>query len=156
VEEIVQRALEPLERRSSPEGGESPYAVQQALQETMQGKVGIVRNEARMREAIEEIERLKRRSERLVVEGNREYNAGWHTAIDLGNLLTVAEAIARAGLARRENRGAHYREDMPGKSEAEGREHIVIRKGGDGSMEVSRDPIPPMRDDLRRIVEEVG
>jgi len=87
--------------------------------------------------------------------GNREYNPGWHTALDLENLLTVSEAVTLAALERRESRGGHFRDDYPAKDDRYGDFNIVLRKGGDGRMHVSRETIPPMRDELRSIVEEM-
>jgi succinate dehydrogenase / fumarate reductase flavoprotein subunit len=88
------------------------------------------------------------------VTGNREYNPGWHTALDLPNLLTVSEAIARSALERRESRGGHFRDDHPEKDAAFSTFNIVIRKGPDGRMEMDRIPIPPLPPELAQIVEE--
>ena len=89
--------------------GEGPYKIQYELQDTMQTLVGIVRNEGEMKQALEAIRKYKARAEKVAVVGNREYNAGWHTALDLQNLLTVSEAITKAGLQRKESRGGHFR-----------------------------------------------
>jgi hypothetical protein len=88
------------------------------------------------------------------VSGNREYNPGWHTALDLGNLLTVAEAITRAAIERRESRGGHFRDDCPDKDPSCARFNIVIRKGADGEMELAREPIKEMPAELKRVIEE--
>ena len=107
-------ALQPFERK----GSENPYAVQHKLQDVMQDLVGIVRQEQEMLQALERIRELKVASERVSVDGNREYNAGWHTALDLHNLLTVSEIVTRAALERKESRGAHFRDDFPAKDRA--------------------------------------
>src|SRR5262249_24203569 len=107
VVEAERRALEPFER----ENAEGPYAVPQALQEKMQDLVGIVRQEEEMQRALDQIDQLKSRAERAGVAGHREYNAGWHTAIDLHNLLIVSELITKSALERKESRGAHFRDD---------------------------------------------
>jgi succinate dehydrogenase / fumarate reductase flavoprotein subunit len=122
----------------------------------MQDKVGIVRREDEMNEALEEIGRLRERATRAVVAGNREYNPGWHTALDLESLLTVSEAIARAGLERKESRGAQFRDDYPKKDEQFGKFNIIIRKGTGGEMLVERAPIPEMPAELKQIIEEMG
>ena len=90
----------------------------------------------------------------MEAQGNREYNAGWHTALDLRNLMPVAEAVARAAAERKESRGAHFREDHLGKDEEWGKTTLVIRQADDKSMEVSREVIAPPRDDLQRSIEE--
>jgi succinate dehydrogenase / fumarate reductase flavoprotein subunit len=88
------------------------------------------------------------------VAGNREYNPGWHTALDLSNLLTVSEAVTRAAIERKESRGGHFRDDYPKTDPAYGKFNIVIRKGDGGEMTLSREPIPPMAAELARVIEE--
>jgi succinate dehydrogenase / fumarate reductase flavoprotein subunit len=148
----ARRALEPFERQ----GGEGPYQIQQALQHTMQDLVGIVRREDDMRQALGRIADLRARAQRVTVEGNREYNPGWHTALDLGNLLTIAEAIARSAIERKESRGGHFRDDYPAKDASYSTFNIVIRQGADGSMQLTREPIAPMPDELRTVIAEMG
>jgi succinate dehydrogenase / fumarate reductase flavoprotein subunit len=151
LELAERRTLKPFEHDSS----EGPYAVQHALQEMMQDLVGIVRQEQEMLQALERIQQLKTRGERVGVGGNREYNSGWHTAIDLYNLLTVSEIVIRAALERKESRGAHFRDDYPTKDETFGQFNIVVRKGADGQVQVTREPIPPMPAELKQIIEEM-
>ncbi|MBA3584051.1 MAG: FAD-binding protein, partial [Gemmatimonadetes bacterium] len=150
VEEASRRALAPFERESD----ENPYHIQRDLQTMMQDRVGIVRNEGEMAAAIEDLARLRDRAARVGVSGNREYNPGWHTALDLGNLLMVSEAIARAAIERRESRGAHFREDFPAKDPSLDRTRLVVRKGMDGRMELSRDTLPEMPAEMKKIIEE--
>jgi succinate dehydrogenase / fumarate reductase flavoprotein subunit len=121
----------------------------------MQSLAGIVRTETEMLRALQGIDTLRQRTRRVYVSGHREYNSGWHTALDLKNLLTVAEAITRAALERKESRGAHFREDYPEKDPSLEKVSIVIRKAPDGSMQVTRQPIPEMPEPLRRIIEEM-
>ncbi len=144
-------ALEPFER----DGGEGPYAVQYALQDMMQDLVGIVRQENEMLQALERIQELKMRAARAGVSGHREYNNGWHTAIDLNNLLTVSEAVSRAALERKESRGAHFRDDYPAKDEQFGQFNILVRKRADGAMQLTREPIPDMPTELKQIIQEM-
>jgi succinate dehydrogenase / fumarate reductase, flavoprotein subunit len=144
-------ALQPFERQ----GSENPYVVQHTLQDLMQELVGIVRQEQEMLQALDRIRELKAASERVSVDGNREYNTGWHTALDLYHLLTVSEMITRAALERRESRGAHFRDDFPTKEERLGGFNIVVRKGADGEMEFRREPTSPMRADLQQIIQEM-
>ncbi len=151
----TRRALAPFDRAASTTGGEAPYATQQQLQDMMQDLVGIVRREAEMVRALDGILQLRERAERVAVRGNREYNNGWHTALDLGSLLTVAEAITRSALHRKESRGAHYRDDFPSKDAALGRINTVVRKTRDGRMEVATRPVPKTRPDLEQIIAEM-
>ena len=151
VDEIARIALEPFERATSDEG---PYQLQYELQDLMQSLVGIVRTDAELTQAVEALQRLKVRAKQVRVEGNREYNAGWHTALDLRNLLPVAEAVARAALERKESRGAHFREDHLEKDPEFGKLNLVISQAADGSMSLRREPLPVMREDLQAIIEE--
>src|SRR5262249_54330495 len=127
--------VEPFERAARPDG-RGPYQVQHDLQSMMQDLVGIVRNASDMSKALDGIARLKEEARTVGVAGNREYNPGWHTALDLANLLTVSEAITRAALDRKESRGGHFREDFPEKDPAAAKFNIVVRKGADGSMQL--------------------
>ncbi len=95
------------------------------------------------------------RAEKTAVTGNREYNPGWHTAIDLKNLLTVSEAITRAALERKESRGAQFRDDYPDKEERFSKVNTIISKKPDGSMQVRLDPLPEMPEYLKQIIEEM-
>ena len=144
-------ALAPFERKSS----EGPYQVQEALQETMQDLVGIVRAQGEMEQAVSRLQGLKQRAAGVGVSGNREYNPGWHTALDLANLLTVSEAIARSALERKESRGGHFRDDYPDKDPAFATFNFVTRKGPDGEMQLTRQPIPPMPEQLKAVIEEM-
>ena len=155
LDAVTKQVLEPLERQDSVgSGSEGPFDVQFALQDTMQSLVGIVRNEAELNQAIEKIGELKERAGRVFVPGSREYNPGWHTALDLHNLLTVAEAVARAAVLRKESRGAHFREDYPQKDEEFGRTTLVVRKGHDGEMTIEREPVMDVPEELQAIIEE--
>lgn len=151
VKSIADAALQPFERGS----GENPFQVQYDLQDMMQDLVGIVRTEAEMQRALAELKKLQERAGNVKVVGNREYNGGWHTALDLQNLLTVSEAIALAALQRKESRGAHFREDYPAKDDKSGKFNSVVRKTADGQMEIRQDPLPEIRDDLKQIIEEM-
>jgi len=136
-------------------GGGNPFLIQRALQDNMQELAGIVRREDELIRALETIAELKSQAQNASVDGNREYNPGWHTAMDLTNLLTVAEAIARAGLERKESRGAHFRDDYPAKDEAQGKFNIIVQKGPDGAMQISREPLRPLPAELRQVIEEM-
>ena len=97
---------------------------------------------------------MRDRAAKVAVTGNREYNPGWHAALDLENLLTVSEAITRAAIERKESRGGHFREDYPDKSEEFSKVNIVVRKG-DSKMDVVREPVPALSEDHRAIIEEM-
>jgi succinate dehydrogenase / fumarate reductase flavoprotein subunit len=150
--EIAARdAVEPFERAA----GENPYTLQHDLQETMQDKVGIVRREEEMISALEDLEKFRKRASGVGISGNREFNPGWHTALDLPNLLMVSEAVTRAALERRESRGAQFREDYPNKDPKFGNVNTIVWQGDDGVMQVRLDPIPPTPAELKQIIEEM-
>jgi succinate dehydrogenase / fumarate reductase flavoprotein subunit len=154
VEAAARAALAPFDRAGKA-GAESPYAVQSDLQNTMQDLVGIVRQEAEIQRAVGEIGRLEERASRAAVEGHREYNPGWHTALDLSNLLTVSRAIALSAIERKESRGGHFREDYPDKDPAAAKYNILARKGTGGQMEISRETIREMPAELKQVIEEM-
>ena len=153
MDETARAALAPFDRAAAGDG-RGPYQVQQDLQTMMQELVGIVRTDSEMRQALEAIARLSERARTVAVSGNREYNPGWHTALDLGNLLTISEAIARAAIERKESRGGHFREDYPDKDSAASKYNIVVRKGPGGEMQLVREPIAEMPAELKQVVEE--
>jgi succinate dehydrogenase / fumarate reductase flavoprotein subunit len=153
VDDAIRCALAPFERGVTGNGG-GPYQVQQELQSMMQTLVGIVRTEAEMERALEGVAQLKEQARQVGVDGNREYNPGWHTGLDLDNLLTVSEAITRSAIERRESRGGHFRDDYPEKDPAGGTFNVVLRRGADGEMRLSREPIREIPAELKRIIEE--
>jgi succinate dehydrogenase / fumarate reductase flavoprotein subunit len=148
VEQAMRDALAPFER-----DGENPFAVQSALQAVMQRNAGIIRDKGGLETALAELEKLKSRARKVGVTGSREYNPGWHTAIDLRSLLAVSEATARAALERTESRGGHTRSDYPDSDEKQAREQIVIKKDGD-RMTVRREAQPPIPADLLALIKE--
>ncbi len=152
-DKIDMTAREALALFESP-GNENPYQVQHDLQEIMQHSVGIVRNENEMKPVLERLKEFRDRANGVRVIGNREFNPGWHTALDLKNLLTVAEAITRAALERKESRGAQFREDYPHRDDALGKLNTVVSKAADRSMQVQLEPIPEMPDYLKQVIEE--
>ena len=126
------------------------------LQNLMQDNVGIAREEEGLSEALGKIADIRSRADVLGSGGNRWYNPGWHTALDMHHLLTVSEAITLAARERKESRGAHSRIDHLEKDPAWGGFNHVVRKAEDGSMEVTRRDIPEMRQELKDIIEEQG
>jgi len=150
VDTVGREALAPFEQN----GGGNPYEIQKDLQELMQDNVGIVRTESEMQHALEQLQELNERANRAGVTGHREFNPGWHTALDLKNLLTVSEAITRAAIERKESRGAQFREDYPNKEERFAKVNTMISKSDDGSMQVRLEPLPEMPDYLKRVIEE--
>ena len=150
IDTVAREALASFERS----GDENPYTIQKDLQETMQDLVGIVRTETEMREALEKIGNLKTRAGKTGITGNREYNPGWHTSLDLKNLLLVSEAITRAALERKESRGGQFREDYPNKEERFSKVNTIASRAVDGSMQIRLEPLPEMPDYLKQVVEE--
>ena len=152
VDAAARASLEPFERAGSSDG---PYQVQDSLQETMQDLVGIVRTEDDLKRGLDRVMTLKQQAALVAVRGNREYNPGWHTALDLTHLLTVSEAIARSAIERRESRGGHFREDHPDKDPAFATFNFVVSKGSDGEMRLDRAPIAPLPAELKAVIEEM-
>jgi succinate dehydrogenase / fumarate reductase flavoprotein subunit len=146
-------ALSPFEQNGT--GTENPYTIQSELQQTMNDLVGIIRTRAELEKSLEEIEKFKERAKNLAVSGDRQYNPGWHLAIDLRNMLLVSECIAKAALEREESRGGHTRDDHPGFAEKWGALNIVlsINDAADG-VDLATQPLPVMPDDLAAFFEE--
>jgi succinate dehydrogenase / fumarate reductase, flavoprotein subunit len=149
VEAAEREALAPFER----ERGENPYTVQQELQDCMQELVGIIRTEDELKRALERIAALEERAGRVGVEGHRQYNPGWHLALDLRSLLTVSQCVALAALERRESRGGHTRDDYPKPDPELGKVKVVVRLR-DGRPEVAREPLDDLPEDLKELFEE--
>jgi succinate dehydrogenase / fumarate reductase flavoprotein subunit len=152
LQATAKAALQPFDRGAS---GENPYQIQYALQESMQDLVGIVRTEAEMQQALIKIAEFQKRADNVGITGHRQYNNGWHTAIDLSSLLLVSEAITRAALLRKESRGAQFREDFPNKDAEWGKNNIIIKRGADGEMLVEKRALPPMPDELQAVIQEM-
>jgi len=148
IDSAMREALAPFER-----DGENPYAVQAALQAVMQRDAGIIRDQRGLENALAQLAKLGDRARNVGVTGSREYNPGWHTAIDLQSLLIVSEATARGALERTESRGGHTRSDYPDSDEKQTREQIVIRKEGN-RMVVRREAQPPIPADLMSLIKE--
>jgi succinate dehydrogenase / fumarate reductase flavoprotein subunit len=151
IEATAENALEPFGR-----SGENPYEVQQDLQHMMQDLVGIVRRGEEMKRALEGLCKLRERARHVAVIGNREYNGGWHTALDLPNLLTISELITRAAFERTESRGAHFRDDHPQKNDAVGRCNIILRRTPSGETQLTREPLVELPAELQQVIKEMG
>jgi len=150
VHAAEREALAPFSDR----GGENPYTVQQDLQDCMQELVGIIRTEGELKSALERIAVLRERAARVSVEGHRQYNPGWHLALDLRSLLTVSECVALAALERRESRGGHTRDDHSKPDPELGKVKVVVRRGAGGELTVAREALDEMPDDLQQLFEE--
>src|SRR5262249_55214141 len=133
IESEAKRALEPFDR----EGGDNPFNIQHDLQDMMQRLVGIVRTESEMQEALGELRKLNERADHSSVTGNIDFNPGWHTSLDLRNLLTVSEAITRSALERKESRGGQFRDDHPNKDPEWAKVNVAVRMDTDGQMQIS-------------------
>ena len=159
IDAIAAHTLKPFENPVDDGSGEKmgPYDIQAQLQDKMQELVGIARSQESLMQALEEVQNLREQAESVHAIGNREYNAGWHTALDLDCLLTVSEAIALAALERRASIGAHSRDDYPEKEEpGAGKYNTIVRKAPDGTMEICRQPVDELRADLQEIIDEIG
>jgi succinate dehydrogenase / fumarate reductase flavoprotein subunit len=146
VQSAQDRALLPFS--SATEGGENPFKVQLELQKTMHELVGIIRSEDEMRLALKKLEDIATRTRTVSVTGHREFNPGWHLALDLRNMLVVAECTAKAALEREESRGGHTREDFPTMEPAWRQVNLVCSVGAAGDVELVRKPLPKMRPEL--------
>ena len=154
VEGIAQHVLKPFD---NPEEGDNPYEIQAQLQEKMQELVGIARSQESLTQALAEIQNLREKADDVHAIGNREYNSGWHTALDLDCLLTVSEAIALAALERKASIGAHSRDDFPEKEEGgAGKYNTILQKADDGTMAIRREPVTELTEESQQIIEEMG
>jgi succinate dehydrogenase / fumarate reductase, flavoprotein subunit len=144
-------ALAPFES----DGGENPYSIQHALQDVMQDLVGIIRTEPEMQKALDQIHELQVRTDRLSVDGHRQYNPGWHLALDLRNMLLVSEGVARAALERKESRGGHTRDDYPmTDNDYWGKRNVIVGLDHDGHVTVRQQPLPVPPPELAALLEE--
>ncbi|WP_418958931.1 fumarate reductase/succinate dehydrogenase flavoprotein subunit [Streptomyces tritici] len=154
VDAAAAEALAPFGAEATGEGPvENPYALHQELQQTMNDLVGIIRREAEMAEALERLAGLRERARRVGVEGHRQFNPGWHLALDLRNMLLVSECVARAALERTESRGGHTREDYPAMDRAWRAVNLLCRLDGDG-VALERVVTEPVRADLLALFEK--
>jgi succinate dehydrogenase / fumarate reductase flavoprotein subunit len=156
-EDVIAAAAKRVTKCFESDTGENPYTIHKELQDMMQAKVGIVRTEAELHEAIEALKGFRARVANVSVTGSRQFNPGWHLAIELENMLTCAEAVARCALQRTESRGGHTREDHPEYHPHWSTVNSVASQNGDGSMTVGEIPLAPMPDELKALCEgEVG
>jgi succinate dehydrogenase / fumarate reductase flavoprotein subunit len=154
IDDAARAVLAPFERGEGAQGGgENPYAIHADLEECMQNLVGIIRTEAELQQALEGLAQLKQRAARVAVRGNRQFNPGWHLALDLATMLTVSEACTRSALERKESRGGHTRQDYPATSAEWGTVNLATRRRGE-TLEVTREPLPEMPAELKQLFEE--
>src|SRR5580693_536869 len=144
LESAAALALEPLERAE----GENPYTIHGELQTIMNDLVGLIRRESEMKTALVELDKLRAREAQVSAAGGRAYNPGWHLALDLRNMLVVAECVAQAALERQESRGGHTRDDYPGMSPEWRKINLICSATAEGTVSLKRQPNPPMRTDL--------
>jgi succinate dehydrogenase / fumarate reductase flavoprotein subunit len=149
LDAAVAVAVEPLERAE----GENPYAIHGELQQIMFDLVGLIRRESELKTALVELDKLRARAAHVSVAGARAYNPGWHLALDLRNMLVVAECVAQAALERQESRGGHTRDDYPDMSPEWRKVNLICSVDADGSVSLKRQPIAPMRTDLLELFD---
>jgi succinate dehydrogenase / fumarate reductase flavoprotein subunit len=143
LDSALAEALAPLERS----GGENPYTVHAEVQQTMSDLVGIIRKEEEIKAALAELEKLRARAANVSAEGGAAYNPGWHLALDLRNILLIADCVAQAALERQESRGGHTRDDFPEMS-PEWRKIILVCSLDGDRVVVKQEPMVAMRADL--------
>ena len=162
VEEAAGIALAPFKGPEGREKPENPYALHAELQQTMNDLVGIIRTGGEMQQALDRIEELKVRFRNIESDGRREFNPGWHLAMDMRNMLLVSECVAKSALARTESRGGHTRDDFPQMDSHWRRSLVVCRSAGDDpvmpEVRVTPEQQPAMREDLLELfdIEELG
>ena len=147
-----QRVLEPLERQD----GENPYELQQQVQEAMMEHANLMRDEESLQEGLEKILELKERVPNVKAHGSTLFNPGWHAAQDVRYLTQISEIILRTALERKERRGAQWRLDYDGPSEALGKINFIVKKNEQGEIDIERREIPPMPEHLSRLFDEGG
>jgi succinate dehydrogenase / fumarate reductase flavoprotein subunit len=152
VKEAQERSVAPF-GDGTQEGAENPYTLHQELQQTMNDLVGIIRKEEEIQQALDKLGELKERAKNLVVEGHRQFNPGWHLALDLRNMLLVSECVAKAAIIRTESRGGHTRDDFPGMDANWRHVLLVCTEADDGSVDIQRQEQIPMRPDLMELFE---
>jgi succinate dehydrogenase / fumarate reductase flavoprotein subunit len=135
------------------EGGENPYSIHQELQQSMNDLVGIIRKAEEMEQALGRLAEFRGRIAKMTVEGHRQFNPGWHLALDLRNMLTVSECVAKAALRRQESRGGHTRDDFPEMSADWRKKLLVCALDSDGTVNVTEEDQLPMRGDLLELFE---
>ncbi|MEK7378281.1 MAG: FAD-binding protein, partial [Candidatus Binatota bacterium] len=149
VESIAQELLIPFNGK----GGENPYTIHAELQDCMQNLVGIIRTEKELKQALDKLATFKQRLTKVSVEGNRQYNPGWHLALDLYSMLAVSEAVTLAAIERKESRGGHTRDDYPKTDPKFAKVNVVVRKIK-GELRISQEPLPEMPEEIKKLVEE--
>ncbi|CAN5602292.1 fumarate reductase/succinate dehydrogenase flavoprotein subunit [soil metagenome] len=147
----LQRILEPLAKKDE---GESPYLLQQELQEAMMEHANMMRNEDSLKEGLEKVLSLKERMENISVPGSRLFNPGWHTAQDVLYLVTISEIILRTALERREQRGAQWRLDYEGQDEELGKINFIVSKDQQGEVGMEKREVEQMPRELAEMFEE--
>lgn len=152
-EDSIKKAIDHATAAFNNDGGENPYSVHQELQQVMNDLVGIIRDGDEMREALKKLDSLKARARKVSVEGNRQFNPGWHLALDLENMLLVSESIARSALEREESRGGHTRNDYPKMDPSWRQVHIICSWDGE-NIKTERQGLPPMPDELINLFDK--
>src|SRR6478672_11990186 len=160
VTEAAKLALAPFDGPRNGEAAENPYTLQLDLQDTMNSLVGIIRKADEVSEALSKLDELRQRFKNMQVEGHRQFNPGWHLAIDMRNMLLVSECVARAALERTESRGGHTRDDYPSMDADWRKTLLVCRAIDDGadtsvlpSVTITREDQVPMREDLMAMLD---
>ena len=153
TEQVIEKALNSALAPFNGNSGENPYTVHQELQQVMNDLVGIIRDGSEMREAITKLEGLKKRAKNVTVQGERQFNPGWHLSLDLENMLLVSESIAKSALVREESRGGHTRNDFPTMDKNWRAKHVINSWNG-SSVETKIESIPPMPKELAGLFEK--
>jgi succinate dehydrogenase / fumarate reductase, flavoprotein subunit len=133
-------------------GGENSYSLHAELQEVTHNLVGIIRTGAELKDAIEKIAEIRKRSANVAVTGGRKFNPGFHLAFDLDNMLLVAESTAKSAISREESRGGHTRDDFPG-MDSGWRQYNHISSFDGNQVNVRKQTLPFMPKELFDLFE---
>ena len=126
-ESDIESAMKRITRWNESEGGESIPELKAELQEIMQTSFGVFREEKNMLEGVDKLAQLRGRiANAHLPDKSNAFNTARVEALELDNLMEVAEATAIAALERKESRGAHSRYDYPDRDDVNWLKHSLF------------------------------
>ncbi|HTI65515.1 MAG TPA: fumarate reductase (quinol) flavoprotein subunit [Gemmatimonadaceae bacterium] len=122
--------------------GEKLAPIRDEMQKAMEEGVGIYRTGASLTGAATTLRTLQERFRNVSIDDHSQtFNTERISAVELGFMLDVAEAIANAAVTREESRGAHQRTDFPGRNDGKYLAHSLVSRNADGSSTVGYLPV---------------